>query len=144
MLSFAVFVLIVTACTIGEVEPAQPDPSSQCAGCRMTVSDLRFATQLVAPGEEPRFFDDIGCMRKYFARHSAEAAWTGFVSDYRTKRWVGVAKAEYWKCPSIETPMSSHVVTVAAGTEPPAPDCTAMAFNEIWKDGAPVGKEPGR
>ncbi|HEY0592468.1 MAG TPA: nitrous oxide reductase accessory protein NosL [Thermoanaerobaculia bacterium] len=143
MVAFALF-LLIAACGAGGLEPAEPDASAQCAGCRMTVSDLRFATQLVAKGEEPRFFDDIGCMRKYFAKHRAEAAWAGFVSDYRTKQWVAVAKADYWKCPSVETPMSSHIVTVSAGTEKPAPDCTAMPVAEVWKDGAPEGEKGSR
>ncbi len=139
MITFVAF-LLIAACTAGEIAPAQPDSSAQCAACRMTVSDRRFAAQLVAPGEEPRFFDDLGCMRKYFAKNRDAAAWTGFVGDYRTKQWVAVGKADYWKCPSVETPMSSHIVTVAAGSEKPAADCTAMPPGEVWKDGAPEGE----
>ncbi len=138
MLTLAALVLLA-ACS-ADVQPAQPDPSAQCAGCRMTVSDRRFATQLVAPGEEPRFFDDIGCMRKYVTKHR-DVQWTGFVSDYRTKAWIRVGEASYWKCDSIETPMSSHIVTVPAGGETPAPDCTAMTLEEVWgKDAAPRGE----
>lgn len=119
-LAFLVASLVAVACS-SEIQPAQPDKSTVCAGCRMMVSDLRFAAQLVAPGEEPRFFDDIGCMRKYAAAHR-DIAWTGFVSDYHTKEWIRADTAKYWKCDSIETPMSSKIVAAA---EKPAADCVA-------------------
>lgn len=130
----SVALVMLVACSSGEIKPAEADQSTLCAGCRMTVSDLRFAGQLVARGEEPRFFDDIGCMRKYFAKHRAEAEWTPFVTDYRTKKWVDGKNAHYWKCEAIETPMSSHLVATESET-PPADGCTAMTVTDITTDG---------
>lgn len=121
--SFAAMILVL-ACAAGAPGPAQPDPSTTCAGCRMMVSDLRFAAQLVAPGEEPRFFDDIGCMRRYLDRHREQADWSAFVSDYRTRGWIALDRATVWNCPSLETPMSSHLAAVPADAEKPAQDCT--------------------
>ncbi len=37
----------------------------------MAVSSARFASQIVAPGEEPRFFDDLGCLAAYLREHPA-------------------------------------------------------------------------
>ena len=36
-----------------------------CGTCRMPVSDGRFAAQITAPGELPRFFDDPGCLAEF-------------------------------------------------------------------------------
>jgi len=56
--------LALTACTRGPAHPGTLDTRNDaCAHCRMAVSDPRFAAQLAAPGEEPRFFDDLGCLR---------------------------------------------------------------------------------
>lgn len=115
---------LVAACAAGDLQPARPDASAACAACRMMVTDLRFAGQLVARGEEPRFFDDIGCMRKHLAAHRAEAGWRGFVTDYRTRAWTPIESARIWKCESIETPMASHLVAAA---DQPAGDCVAMS-----------------
>lgn len=123
---FATFALLfLLACSEEEVRHADPDAATTCAGCRMTVSDLRFAGQLVATGEEPRFFDDIGCMRKYLAKNREKAAWTAFVSDYRSKKWIAADAAHFWKCEAIETPMSSHIVATESD-EPPGEGCKPM------------------
>jgi len=56
----SVFALLV-ACTSGELRPADLQPGTACAYCRMTLVDPKLASQIVAPGEEPRVFDDLGC-----------------------------------------------------------------------------------
>ena len=38
-----------------------------CAHCRMVIVSQATAAQIAAPGEEPRFFDEIGCLRDYLA-----------------------------------------------------------------------------
>ncbi len=52
-----------------------------CATCRMPVSDIRFAAQITAPGELPRFFDDPGCF--------AELIKTGEAKEKGAIAWVG-------------------------------------------------------
>lgn len=103
------------ACGPGGPKPAPLDPRNDaCANCRMTVSSTRFASQVVAPGEEPAFFDDLGCLAKYLAAHaSLPSGWTAFVTDHRTGEWVTAADATYTFVPTIETPMGSHLVAHA-------------------------------
>ena len=65
----------------GPPGPAALDTKNDaCAWCRMGASDARFAAQLVAPREEPRFFDDIGCLAAFLAATPApkesEEPWT--------------------------------------------------------------------
>lgn len=122
-IAIALIIALTLACAAGDLQPARPDASASCAACRMMVSDLRFAGQLVAAGEEPRFFDDIGCMRNYLAAHRTDAEWRAFVTDYRTREWVAIESARFWNCNSIATPMASHIV---AASRKPAGDCTPM------------------
>jgi copper chaperone NosL len=134
--------LFLLACSAEEVRHADPDAATSCAGCRMTVSDLRFAGQLVASGEEPRFFDDIGCMRKYLSKNREQAAWTAFVSDYRSRKWIAADAAHFWKCEAIETPMSSHIVATESD-EPPGEGCTPMAVEEPGGGRSGLGGQSG-
>ena len=85
-----------------------------CAFCRMTVSDARFAAQLVAPGEEPRFFDDLGCLRD-FLRAGQAAGRAPSASSPTTGPGRGSAptRAVYTRVAGLETPMGSHLIAHA-------------------------------
>jgi copper chaperone NosL len=92
-------------------QPATVDTRNDlCTYCRMPVSDVRFAGQIVAPGEEPRFFDDLGCLRDYLKKNGAPKGATAYVADHRTKAWVVAAKAIYLRNDDIDTPMGSSLL----------------------------------
>jgi copper chaperone NosL len=106
--------LAVAGCAARPPEPAPLDTRHEaCAACRMAVSEARFASQLVADGELPRFFDDIGCFSAYLKSGRAPAGSTAFVADHRTRDWVRADRALYTRVPGIATPMGSHVVAHA-------------------------------
>ena len=106
--------LAVVSCGGGAPEPAALDTrNEQCASCRMAVSSAAFASQLVAPGELPRFFDDLGCLGDFLEAGKAPAGATAFVADHRTKAWVRADRAVYTRVPGLETPMGSHVIAHA-------------------------------
>ena len=79
----------------------------------MAVSSAAFASQLVAPGELPRFFDDLGCLADYLKAGKAPAGATAFVADHRTRAWVRADRAVYTRVPGLETPMGSHAIAHA-------------------------------
>ena len=98
----------------GPPGPAPLDTKNDaCAWCRMGASDARFAAQLVVPSEEPRFFDDIGCLAAYLAAKPAPKGSLVFVADHRTKAWVPAPGAVYTRNPGLQTPMSSHLLAHA-------------------------------
>jgi copper chaperone NosL len=106
--------LFTAGCGGGEPEPAALDTrNEQCASCRMAVSSAVFASQLVAPGELPRFFDDLGCLADHLKAGKAPKGATAFVADHRTKAWVRADRAVYTRVPGLETPMGSHVIAHA-------------------------------
>ena len=116
--ALGVVLSVLSACSASLPEPASVDTrNDQCAHCRMTVADVRFAAQLVAPGEEPKFFDDIGCLRAFLgAQASLPPGTVAYVADHRTKEWVQAGKAVYVSNPALETPMSSHIVAFATAS----------------------------
>jgi copper chaperone NosL len=83
-----------------------------CAHCRMGIVSTTTAAQVVAAGEEPRFFDDIGCLRDYLAGAALTSDAVVFVADHRTGDWIDARRAVVTKT-SIDTPMASGLVAHA-------------------------------
>lgn len=138
--------VVLAACGGGGPEPAALDPRNDaCAYCRMSVSAARFAAQIVEPGEEPRFFDDIGCLRDYLrggARPGPGAI--AYVADHRTSSWVRADRALYTRVDTLETPMGSHLVAHAdqasRDQDPAARGGQAVTLAELFgPDGPPSG-----
>jgi copper chaperone NosL len=96
-------------CAGGTAEPVAIDPQHDgCAECRMLISDVRLGAELVAPGEEPRLFDDIGCLRAYLKTHPAPAGAAAYVADHLSGAWVPAGAAVY-------TQTSAHLTTMGSG-----------------------------
>jgi copper chaperone NosL len=114
----AAIAMLVTAaaCGRGPLAPAPLDTRNDaCTECRMTVSAARFASQIVAPGEEPRFFDDLGCLAAHLRnRPPLPPGAVVYVADHRTREWADAASAVFTKVAGVETPMGSRVVAHAA------------------------------
>jgi copper chaperone NosL len=136
----------LAACARGPLGPAELDTKNeQCANCRMAVSDARFASQLVAPGEIPLFFDDLGCLVDHLRSPrrppAGAAAW---VADHRTKAWVRADRAVYTRVPGLDTPMNSHLLahadTASRDADDDARGGVPVAASELFgPQGAPAG-----
>jgi copper chaperone NosL len=129
--------LAVAGCQAGAPEPAALDTRSEaCASCRMAVSEARFAAQLVAPGELPRFFDDIGCLASFLKAGHAPADATAYVADHATRAWVRADLAVYTRVAGLATPMGSHVIAHANAAsrdqDPAARGGTPVAGAELF------------
>jgi copper chaperone NosL len=135
------------ACTRGPPQPAAVDTrTDSCASCRMAVSDVRFAAQLVAPGEEPKFFDDIGCLRDYLhGARNLRGGSVAFVADHRTRAWHRASVAVFTRRDSLETPMASHLIAHGSAAsreaDPAAAGGTPVSSGELFgPSGPPDGK----
>jgi copper chaperone NosL len=118
--------------------PSQVDPRNDaCAFCRMPVSNPKLAGQLASPGEEPKFFDDIGCLRDYVAGNpKLPARAAAYVADHETGRWLPASAASYERCPGVETPMGSHLVAHAAGSNA-GTGCEPRTFADVFGAAGP-------
>ena len=111
LVSIAALVLAAAAgCGTTGPQPVAFDAANEpCRFCRMTGSDGRSAAQLLAPGEEPLFFDDLGCLRSVTHEKIPTAAAVIFVADHRTGAWVGADRAVFTYNAATPTPMGSHL-----------------------------------
>lgn len=141
----AAFALVLAAgvgCESGPLEPAPLDTHNEaCALCRMPVSDANFSSQVVAPGELPRFFDDLACLAGFLKQGKAAAGAVAFVADHRTGQWVRAEAAVYTRVPGLSTPMGSNLVAHAdAGSRDQdvlARGGTPVAIAELFGPSAP-------
>ena len=113
--AFGLSIAAAVSCAQDRTSPATLDPAhDDCASCRMRVSDQRFAGQIVAPGDEPRFYDDLGCLANDIKERSRPAGAVAYVADHRTREWVRAANAVYVRVPALQTPMYSHLIAHAS------------------------------
>jgi len=107
--------LLAAACGSRQTAPAVLDTTAdQCGSCRMVISDQRFASQVVAPYQEPRFFDDFGCLSEYLSTAALAKNAVVYVADHRTKEWVRADAAVYTRVDHLAGAMGSHVVAHAS------------------------------
>ena len=148
ILSGAALVLtLAAACGGGPPTPSEVDTRNDtCAHCRMTVSDPNLAAQIAAPGEEPRFFDDIGCLKEYLAGGATSPRGAvACVADHRTGEWVRADRALYTRVPELATPMDSHLMAHAdlasRDRDPGAQGGASAPASEVF--GRPLPGESG-
>ena len=136
------------ACAQGPPPPAPLDTGNEaCRHCRMIASDVHFAAQIVAPVEEPLFFDDIGCLRSFLAeRPRLDEGAVAYAADHRTGTWVPAARAVYTRADSLATPMGSHLIAHADAAsrtaDPAAAGGIPLSPNDVFGPAGPPGGTP--
>ena len=136
--------LLLLASCADTPAPVEIDTRGEaCAWCRMAVSDLRTAAQLVAPLEEPRFFDDLGCLRDYLTGGATvPSGAVAYVTDHRTRAWIPAKAAVYAQTASLATPMSSGLAAWAdaasRAADPSVPeDVPTKSAQDVFGPGGP-------
>ena len=139
-LAAVLLALAATACAGGPPAPAALDTAHEsCRFCRMVVSEQRFAAQIVAPHEEPLFFDDLGCLQRYVRRLSAlQPGAFVYVADHRTGEWAPGGRAIYTRVPGLGTPMDGGMVAHADTSSRDA-DTLAPSGGTLMSPSAVIG-----
>ena len=96
----------------------------------MLISTDDGAGEIVAPGEDTRFYDDIGCLAADWASHRHSA--TGFV-HLRNGEWSEVEVASYARPASVRTAMGSGLAAFATGAQAREADRSGqtMTWDEV-------------
>jgi len=130
------------SCASGPPAPAPLDPANtQCRFCRMVVSDVHFAAQLVAPGAEPEFFDDIGCLRNHLTKSGIPGDAIAYVADHQTGEWTPAVTALYSRITTGSTPMGGGVIAhrdaASRAADPAAAASELVAASELFGPSGP-------
>jgi copper chaperone NosL len=110
IVALAAFVL--AGCAASNIEPVEIYPEDNCSQCRMAISDVRFAGEILDAHGDVYKFDDLGCMFKFRAKHADLKINAMYVKDYDTKEWIPYERAVI-VATSLETPMGSGKVAFA-------------------------------
>ena len=83
----------------------------------MVISSRATAAQILSPGEEPRLFDDIGCLTSDIARSAPPEGSVIVVANHLTGDWLAVDDAVLTEVPGLQTPMGSGVIAHRSAAE---------------------------
>lgn len=111
MLGLALWAALFPACHSSGVKPVEIFPEDNCALCRMAVSNLAFASEIVTVEGEALKFDDLGCLEEYRSAHPDLRIAATFVKDYETKAWLREEQSVIVET-GLDTPMGSGKAAV--------------------------------
>lgn len=102
----ALLALTLVACSSGKPKPVPVHLNEDiCSECRMAVSQLPFAAEVVSTSGRVDYFDDVGCLLIWLRAHPLRVSQAAYVADHGTGAWVDVTAATYVHAPSVSTPM---------------------------------------
>jgi copper chaperone NosL len=111
-------VLLAVAVAAAACESGAPGPGTialgrdLCANCRMAIVSQQTAAQIVAAGDDPVFFDEVGCLRDYVRRHPLAPSAVAYVADHQTGQWIDARQATFTQTRAA-TPMTSGLLAHA-------------------------------
>ena len=101
---------LFTNCQQRAVEPVAIETNDMCSFCRMSISEKRYAAELIDDDGRVFKFDDIGCMANFIKqkRTSAPTA-AAFVMDFDSSEWLKAENAVYVRSSELKTPMNNGI-----------------------------------
>lgn len=87
-----------------------------CSFCKMTISDPKFAAELVTKKGKVFMFDDVHCLTAHLASHSIPESEIGtiVVTNYQNpNEWVKAQEAYFVKSEDLHSPMGGNSAAVA-------------------------------
>lgn len=93
--------------------PRIEEDRTACAHCGMLVSERVFAAAYRAPGQEPRVFDDIACLRAAARREGDPQTLTYWFHDAESRDWIDGRRATFIHAAGLKTPMAGGMMAFA-------------------------------
>lgn len=107
----AILVLLLASCQSRTLEPVAIEANEMCSFCRMSISEKRYAAELIDNDRQVFKFDDIGCLGNFMRQKRNNASMSAaFVMDFERGEWVEAGKATYVRSSELKTPMNGGIV----------------------------------
>jgi copper chaperone NosL len=87
----------------------------QCAHCHMTLTDHRFAAEVITRTGKVVTFDDVGCLQAWLNGNQGPVSRVWVVDFAAPDQWLPADSAVYLQSDTIRTPMASGLVAVRPG-----------------------------
>ncbi len=128
MVGCGVALLVVLAqCGQGASEPVSIEANDMCAFCRMSISEKRYAAELIDDDGQAFKFDDIGCMANFIKqRRNNASSHATFVMDFDRREWLKAETAFYVHSSELKTPMNGGII---AFTDQSSADAARAKYN---------------
>jgi copper chaperone NosL len=126
----AILLIAVSGLTLScRAQARSPEPVPvdhvECARCRMLISNAAGAAELLAAGEDTRFYDDIGCLAQDWGAHHRSAA--AFV-QLPGGGWGEARHAFYGRPLAARTAMGSGLAAFATVEQARGADHSGRSF----------------
>lgn len=133
-----VMMLVLANCQSATLEPVAIEAHDMCAFCRMSISEKRYAAELIDRDGEAFKFDDISCMTNFRKEKKNDGSIRAtFVMDFERREWLKAEDAFYVRSAEFKTPMSGGIVALKAESNAQAAAAkyqgTMLRFTELTK-----------
>lgn len=87
----------------------------QCESCKMSISDTRFACELITQKGRAYKFDDLSCMSSYVMANTTIKIEKYFINDYlNSQELVPIESLSFLKAESLNSPMAGNIAAFAS------------------------------
>ena len=108
ILGLSIISLALSSC--GGDDPKKIIVGDQCEHCKMTIENVKYATELVTEKGRIYKFDDIKCMNGYTTSNADKVVNAKtYVTDYPSEKLIEFEKATFIKGGSIKSPMGGNM-----------------------------------
>jgi copper chaperone NosL len=112
ILSGLLTLVALSGCAKHHPQPVDIFPEDNCSLCKMAISDIHLASEILMTDGEAKKFDDIGCLQKYRRMRTDLGEAEVFYKDWATARWLTEHEAVVLET-GASTPMGSGLVAFA-------------------------------
>jgi copper chaperone NosL len=103
--------MVLANCQKKPVEPVAIDADDMCSFCSMSISEKRYAAELIDNDGKIFKFDDLGCLAHFIEKKKNPAPIQAtFVMDFERREWISAEQAFYVRSAEFQTPMYGGIV----------------------------------
>lgn len=130
--------IVLIQCGRGPGEPVALEANDMCSFCRMSISEKRYAAELIDDNGHAFKFDDIGCLANFIKQKRNDAPIEAtFVMDFERREWLKAENAFYVHSSELKTPMNGGIIAFtdqsSAGAAMTKYHGTMLRFADVTK-----------
>ncbi len=122
--------LVLLSCSDIEFEPININ-KDKCDYCKMTISDIRFAGELITKKGRVNKFDDVKCLISFCDENKDIQFKSKLVSDFSTNQLIDLESAYIVTSETLRSPMGGNSASFA---NKEIAEKNAKSYNSIIKD----------